>query len=109
MSDKIEKIKADLVKYKAELEKYQKLFLADGEISAEEQKQLDDILGIIKKCEDKIKESPSSEVAGALNVESKLTDKEFSAILDQMEEIVNRYKQVYAVWSGRLDGRTNIA
>ncbi|MCH2022307.1 MAG: hypothetical protein MK207_07460 [Saprospiraceae bacterium] len=54
MSSKIEKIKANVVLLKKELEKIKKLYSQDGTIDAIEQQQIDSMMATISQCEQRL-------------------------------------------------------
>lgn len=54
MSEKIEKIEIEIARLRGELEKIGNLYNRDGNIDETEQKELDEKLAIITKCEAKL-------------------------------------------------------
>jgi hypothetical protein len=66
-SEKIQKIQDELNRFRATLTKYGDLFNADGVITVEEQKQLDQMEAVIKRVEKKLAEMKAATERGAGN------------------------------------------
>lgn len=52
--EKIKKVQAELLKLRAELNKYSKMYAEDGEVDTEEQKELDELQSVIDQAEEKL-------------------------------------------------------
>jgi len=91
---KIQKLKENITKYEIEIKKYEKLFLADGNIDDDEQKQLDKINTALEKIKEKIEKLEQQE---KLKEQKKLNKEEAEEKkeIEKFNKIFIEYKGFY--------------
>lgn len=80
------------------------------ELDDKEKAKIKEIEEIIQKSEARIAELKAAEgLDSESNDDSIMTKDEFEKVLDEMESIVNKYKEFLLVWNDNLNSSSNIA
>lgn len=94
-NNKIEKLEAELKSLTATLVKYGDMFSADGIVDSKEQEQLNQMQDVIQKIEKKLATlKNTSNLSASSETKSDMTEDEFIKVLDEMESIVTKHKEV---------------